>query len=63
MKFTTVFAVITTLVTAVSATLGYEYNTNAKRLANGMGPLPPARRGGSHGMPHGTPHGTPTHGM
>jgi hypothetical protein len=58
MKFTTVFAVIATLVTAVSATLTGSsdiFNTNAKRLANGLAPLPPHRRGGKHP-------GTPTHG-
>jgi hypothetical protein len=56
MKFTTVFAVLATLATAVSATLsGAHLNTNAKRLANGLTPLPPVRRGQPHG-------GTPTHG-
>ena len=60
MKFSTVFAVLATLATAVSATLsvGSELNTNAKRLAAGLGPLPPMRRGHDHG--HG---GTPTYGM
>lgn len=50
MKFTTVFAVLATLATAVSATLS-DFNTNAKRLANGMALLPPARRGtATHSM-------------
>ena len=46
MKFTTVFAVLATLATAVLATSPDSslLNTNAKRLANGMVPFPPARR-------------------
>jgi hypothetical protein len=44
MKFTTAFAVLVALATAVSgAPL-----TNAKRLANGLAPNPPVRRDGSH---------------
>lgn len=55
MKFTTVFAVLATLATAVSATLSDDLlNTNAKRLASGLTPLPPHRRG--YG-------GSPTYGM
>lgn len=63
MKFSTVFAVLATLATAVSATLSGSpelFNTNAKRLANGLGPMPPVRRGDHHGDHH---HGTPTHGV
>lgn len=44
MKFTTVFAIIATVVTAVSATLPPTL-TNAKRLARGLPLLPPVRRG------------------
>jgi hypothetical protein len=55
MKFTTVFAVLATLATAVSATLSDDtLNTNAKRFASGLRtPLPPHRRNV----------GTPTYGM
>ena len=53
MKFTTVFAVLATLVTAVSATFSdaSALDTNAKRFAQGLKiPLPPVRRG-YHGTP------------
>ena len=55
MKFTTVFAVLATLATAVSATFSNPslLDTNAKRFAAGLPPLPPARRS----------LGTPTYGM
>ena len=56
MKFSTVFAVLSTLATAVSATFseGSALDTNAKRFASGLlSPLPPVRRGHK---------GTPTYG-
>jgi len=62
MKVTTVFAILATLTTAVSATFSDAslLNTNAKRLAQGLGPLPPVRRsptqayGGHKSKPSGT---------
>jgi hypothetical protein len=56
MKFTTVFAVLATLATAVSATLleAAVLDTNAKRFASGLSPLAPVRRGQK---------GTPTYSM
>lgn len=44
MKFTTVFVVLATVATAVSAMLSGNLNTNAKRFAYGLAPLPPHRR-------------------
>jgi hypothetical protein len=46
MKCTTVFAVLITLVSAVSATFSDArgLDTNAKRFAHGLTPLPPVRR-------------------
>ena len=50
MKFTTVFAVLATLAAAVSAAPAPqpELISNAKRLAVGLPPNPPARRDGTH---------------
>lgn len=45
MKFATVFAVLATVATAVSATFSsIPQDTNAKRFALGLKPLPPVRR-------------------
>jgi len=66
MKFTTVFAVIVTVATAVSATLtttqharDMVIDTNAKRFALGLTPLSPRKI--SHGSPtYGAPKGKPS---
>ncbi|KAF8625099.1 hypothetical protein AX15_005574 [Amanita polypyramis BW_CC] len=67
MKFTAVFAVLTAVAAAVTASVDVgvntdtiNVNTNAHRLANGMTPLPPARRSSRttharRGQPSGAP--------
>ena len=53
MKFTIVFAILANLATAFSAIFSDKLSTNAKRLASGLTPFPPIRRGNR----------TPTYGM